>query len=115
MRIAEYIDTCDQKDELRPWFLNSQSEVLELLAVEEGRVRSVKKKREVDISSFFSSSGLRRRRKKGDGDSSSEKDLPDVSKTPSDPLEQVSTVYKCKPRPQATPNSLMLHILFVCV
>ena len=79
MRIAEYIDTSNLKDELRPWFINHQSEVLELLRAEEARVSSHKEKREVSSSS---QPGLRRRRKK-------EEVAPRSSLDVSDPLEKV--------------------------
>ena len=68
MRIAEYIDTSDLKDELRPWILNRQSEVLELLAAEEARVNSLKEKRGLGEPGSTSESGLRRRRNKVGGE-----------------------------------------------
>lgn len=44
MRIAEYIDTCPEREELRVWFAQCQSEVLDMLAAEEGRVSARKDK-----------------------------------------------------------------------
>ena len=38
MRVAEYIDTHEMREELRVWFLEEKEEVLELLSQEEGRV-----------------------------------------------------------------------------
>ncbi len=38
MRIAEYIDTCAEREELRVWFAQCQGEVLDMLAAEKGRV-----------------------------------------------------------------------------
>ncbi len=45
MRIAEYIDTCAEREELREWFRSSRGEVLERLSQEDGRVATVKEKR----------------------------------------------------------------------
>ena len=44
MRIAEYIDTCDQSEALRGWFSDQQQEVLDMLAEEEGRVEALKER-----------------------------------------------------------------------
>ena len=38
MRIAEYIDTHERREELRAWFLTRKEEVLDMLSREEGRV-----------------------------------------------------------------------------
>jgi hypothetical protein len=38
MRIAEYLDTHERKEELRVWFLEQREEVLDMLSQEEGRV-----------------------------------------------------------------------------
>ena len=95
MRIAEYIDTSDLREELRSWFLDQKSEVLELLATEEARVSRQKEK---TATSASSQSGLRRRRKKMGGESGSEggasrgDGVPKSSMSSSDPLEQVCTM-----------------------
>ncbi len=44
MRIAEYIDTCEQREELRVWFSQCQAEVLDMLAAEEGRVAAIRER-----------------------------------------------------------------------
>ena len=44
MRIAEYIDTCDQREGLMGWINDQQQEVLDMLAEEEGRVEALKEK-----------------------------------------------------------------------
>ena len=44
MRIAEYIDTCDQSVELRVWFAENKREVLDMLATEVGRVERIKER-----------------------------------------------------------------------
>ena len=44
MCIAEYIDTGEEREELRGWFLSSRAEVLELLAQEVGRVARLKER-----------------------------------------------------------------------
>ena len=83
MRIAEYIDTSSLGDGLRSWFLNQQSEVLEILASEEARIKSDKERREVSVADSAFQSGLRRRRKKKEEKAS--KPSLDIS----DPLEKV--------------------------
>lgn len=49
MRIAEYVDSSEHHGDLRRWFLGSRSEVLEMLAEEQGRVESVKSRREAAV------------------------------------------------------------------
>ena len=44
MRIAEYIDTCDQSGELRVWFAENKREVLDMLSTEVGRVERIKER-----------------------------------------------------------------------
>ena len=91
MRIAEYIDTCDLSDFLRPWFINNQPEVLELLANEEARINRQKEKREegVGVASLAAQSGLRRRRKRKVGGVSDDQDSSKSSVDMTDPLDKV--------------------------
>ena len=44
MRIAEYIDTHEMREELRVWFLERREEVMDILSQEEGRVAMEKGK-----------------------------------------------------------------------
>ena len=98
MRIAEYIDTCDLSDSLRPWFINNQPEVLELLAAEEARIGRQKEKREKEglggVAGLAAQSGLRRRRKRKVGGVSDDQDSSKSTLDMSDPLEKVSC-YDC--------------------
>ena len=48
MRIAEYIDTHEMKEELSSWFTESKEEVIEMLTEEERRVNR-EKRRDVDM------------------------------------------------------------------
>ena len=97
MRIAEYIDTCDLSDSLRPWFINNKLEVLELLASEEARVNRQKEKRREEglglgglAGGLASQSGLRRQRKRKVGGVSDDHDSSKTTTDMSDPLEKVS-------------------------
>ena len=38
MRVAEYIDTHEKREELRVWFVERKEEVMDMLSEEEGRV-----------------------------------------------------------------------------
>jgi hypothetical protein len=97
MRIAEYIDTCDLSDSLRPWFINNQPEVLELLASEEARINRQKEKRKEEglggVAGLAAQSGLRRRRKRKVGGVSDDQDSSKSTMDMSDPLEKVN--YSC--------------------
>lgn len=96
MRIAEYIDTCDLSDTLRPWFINNQPEVLELLASEEARINRQKEKREEEggVAGLAAQSGLRRRRKRKVGGVLDDQESSKSSVDLSDPLEKVN-FYSC--------------------
>ena len=91
MRIAEYIDMCDLSDSLRPWFINNQLEVLELLASEEAQINRQKEKIDVggSVAGLAAYSGLRRRRKRKVCGVSDDQESSKSSVDMSDPLEKV--------------------------
>ena len=97
MRIAEYIDTCDLSDSLRPWFIDNKPEVLELLASEEARVNRQKEKRREEglglggvAGGLASQSGLRRRRKRKVGGVTDDHESSKSTIDASDPPEKVN-------------------------
>ena len=96
MRIAECIDTCDHRDSLRPWFINNQTEVLELLTSEEAWINRQKEKREEEggVAGLATQSGLRRWRKRKVGGVSHDQESSKSSADLFDPLEKVN-IYSC--------------------
>ena len=57
MRVAEYIDTHERREELRAWFLGCKEEVLDMLSQEEERVAR-EKGRTVETRWVWRGSGL---------------------------------------------------------
>ncbi|XP_064399663.1 rifampicin phosphotransferase-like isoform X2 [Halichondria panicea] len=80
MRIAEYIDTCEQREELRVWFAQCQAEVMDMLAAEEGRVAAIRERARVEP---IGSTGLRQRKMQSTAAMKTE-----ATQDSSDPLHQ---------------------------